>query len=185
MGHGAEMIVGLTGLPRAGKDTFAERLCKVHGYTRLAFADPLKAAAAVLLDRPEAQMHGADGFDREAVLPEWGFSTRWFLQKLGTECMRHQIGADFWLDRLRIELTRRNPQRVVIPDCRFENEAALVRDLGGIVVEIRRPGTVGSGHVSDRGIIADTLVGNSGTISDLHRAADRIAAQYERLHITG
>ena len=181
MGDGPEMIIGLTGLPRAGKDTFAHRLVNVHGYTRIAFADPLKAAAAVLLARPEWQMHGHDGFDREAVLPEWGFSTRWFLQILGTECLRRQVSPDFWLDRMRLELRQRNTPRVVITDCRFENEAALVRDLGGIVIEVRRLGTVGSGHVSDAGITPDAVIGNAGTIADLNRAVDRVAAQYHKL----
>ena len=41
----ATAILGLVGRKQSGKDTFAQRLVEEHGYTRLAFADPLKAVA--------------------------------------------------------------------------------------------------------------------------------------------
>jgi len=163
-------LIGLTGLPRSGKDTFASFLVERHGYTRLAFADPLKQAAAHLLGRTVDEMHGCNGFDREAILPEWGFSTRWFLQVLGTECMRQQVREDFWIQHMRnrIERTYGN---IVITDCRFPNEAALVHEYGGIVVKIERDGAIRSDHVSDRGIDADLTVLNNGTLEGLATAA--------------
>ena len=88
-------LIGLTGLPRSGKDTFAQRLVLTHMYARRAFATPLKAAAAILLGHEVWEMEGQGGFDRDAILPEWGFSTREFLQKFGTECLRNQIRKDF------------------------------------------------------------------------------------------
>ena len=160
-------VVGLTGLPRSGKDTAAQWFVR-HGYRRLGFADPLKEAAAVLLGRPLWQMHGEDGFDRETVLPEWGFSTRWFLQRLGTECLREQIRGDFWVQKMRNEIARFSSP-VVITDVRFKNEVPLVRELGGIIIEIRRPGCTASGHVSDAGVETDYVILNSGTVADLYR----------------
>lgn len=166
-------LIALTGLPRSGKDTFADCLVRAHGFERRQFSAPLKAAAAILLDRPVAQMRGEDGFDREAVLPEWGFSTRWFLQVLGTECLRDQVRADFWVERMRVSLS--NVERAVITDCRFKNEADMVRNLGGIVVEIRRPGIVSTGHVSDAGVSADRYVYNDSTLDHLHKEANYLA----------
>ena len=135
-----------------------------HGYTRAQFSTPLKEAAAILLGRPLAQMRGDDGFDREAVMPEWGFSVRHFLQVFGTEVMRNNFGQDFWLKHMRNRIAVLD--RVVITDCRFENEAALVRELGGIVVEIRRPLIVASAHVSDAGVEADSVIDNGGTMPE-------------------
>lgn len=164
-------LIGLTGLSRSGKDTLAGFL-QGHYFQRLAFADPLKDAAAILLRRERWEMNGEQGFDREAVLPEWGFSTRHFLQVFGTEAMRNNFGQDFWLKHMR---NRIGNGRYVITDCRFENEAALVRELGGIIVEVKRPGCVKSSHVSDAGIQADRYVYNHSTLEHLKLEADYLA----------
>lgn len=159
-------LVAFTGLPRSGKDTAAAYLMDRHAFYRRQFSTPLKQAAAVLLDRTVDEMEGANGFDREAILPEWGFSTRWFLQRLGTECMRDVIGPDFWLKRMRKTLSPIG--RYVITDLRFQNEVSLVRDLGGRIIEIARPGVERSVHISDAGVEADWIIPNTGTIDELH-----------------
>jgi hypothetical protein len=161
-------LIALTGLPRSGKDTFAERLVTHHGFARRQFSTPLKQAAAILLGREMGEMEGRDGFDREAVLPEWGFSTRWFLQRLGTECMRDVVDQDFWVRHMRNSLA----PRTAITDLRFENEAAMVREMGGIVVEVIRPGLVRSAHVSDAGVSPDIQIHNDRGLSELWAAAD-------------
>lgn len=160
-------LIAFTGLPRSGKDTAAAYLTG-HYWIRLAFADPLKDAAAVLLGRERWEMNGERGFDREAVLPEWGFTTRDFLQRFGTEAMRDNFGQDFWLKHMRGRL--RGFAKYVITDCRFQNEADLVHELGGRVIEIVRPGLKRSTHISDAGVTADGQILNDGTIEDLHAA---------------
>lgn len=169
-------LIGLTGLPRTGKDTTATYLCERYGYVRRAFATPLKEAAAALLGREVWEMEGAQGFDREAMLPEWGFTTRWFLQVLGTECLRQQVREDFWVQRMRNSL--KCLTRVVITDVRFPNEVEMVHSFGGVVVEVTRPGTVASGHVSDRGVPADLILENAGTVLDLHSTIDDLVNTY-------
>jgi hypothetical protein len=166
-------LIGLTGLPRSGKDTFAERLVDNHNFQSFAFAKPLKAAAAVLLNRTVSEMEGKKGFDREAILPEWNFTTRWFLQILGTECMRNIVHPDFWIQHMRNRLE--GVQRAVITDVRFPNEAELVHELGGVVIEIRRPGVTRSGHSSDAGVVADDYVENTAGVLDLWHEADSLA----------
>lgn len=171
-------LVGLTGLPRSGKDSFAEHLCRFYGFKTYAFAGPLKAAASLLLDRSLGEMLGLGGFDREAELPEWGFSTRWFLQMLGTECMRQQIHKDFWIKRMEISLKKLPPNaKVVITDVRFENETKMIRDLGGMIIQINRPGLVKSDHPSDAGVkilAHEVVVDNSGTLEQLHQVVDAL-----------
>lgn len=158
-------LIGLHGLPRSGKDTVAKMLHGLYGFERRAFADPLKQAAAALLNRPLYQCHGESGFDREAVMPEWGFSMRWFLQMLGTECMRDQIHQDFWLKRMEASL---DPWGAfVITDVRFQNEADFIHSRGGWILEIRRSGISGSAHSSDRPLQADRVLHNDGSLEDL------------------
>lgn len=158
-------IVAFTGLPRSGKDTAADYLVREHGFKRLAFAAPLKAAAALLLGREVWEMEGLHGFDREAILPEWGFSTRWFLQKLGTECLRDQIAPDFWIKRM--ERNLQPDGEYVITDVRFDNEAALVRAHGGTIIHIVRPGIKASGHISDSGVKPHVTLANMGSVDEL------------------
>jgi hypothetical protein len=178
-------LIGLTGLPTAGKDEFAKHLIRFYGFQKQSFAGPLKEAAAILLNRPVSQMNGEDGFNREAILPEWGFSTRDFLQKLGTECLRNQVLQDFWVKRMQVYLEKQVylegggsiQQKVVITDVRFENEAKMIREHGGMIIEITRPGLVKSDHPSDAGIKLsenDAVVTNSGTLEDLHKVVDAL-----------
>lgn len=175
---GRMRLIAFTGLPRSGKDTAADYLVSEYGFTRVAFADPLKEAAAILLGRPLAAMRGEGGFDREAVLPEWGFSTRWFLQVLGTECMRCQVREDFWLMRARRtieEHVSEGRDRIVITDCRFENEVGLVRTMGGLVARIERPGLAASSHVSDKPMPYDVMIRNDSTLGSLYVQLDLYA----------
>jgi hypothetical protein len=165
-------LIAFTGLPRSGKDTAAAFLVERHSFRRLAFADPLKDAAAILLQRERWQMNGEYDFDREAVLPEWGFTTRDFLQRFGTEVMRDNFGQDFWLRHMR---GRIGVGDYVITDCRFPNEVSLVHDLGGTVVEIIRPGCVKSTHISDKGVKPDHYIYNDGTLEHLQDKIDYCA----------
>lgn len=175
-------LIAFTGLPRSGKDSAADWLC-MHGYVRLAFAHPLKDAAAILLGRPAHECYGLCDFDREAVMPEWGFSMRDFLQRFGTEAMRNNFGQDFWNKHMRnriaaLTMNGATHRAVVITDCRFENEAALVREFDGIVVEIRRPGLVASAHVSDAGVVPDVVVDNDGTLPQFAEKIGKLMLEY-------
>lgn len=167
-------LIAFTGLPRSGKDSAADWLALRYQYRVMRFSDPLKEAAAILLGRPVWQMRGDGGFDREAVLPEWGFSTRYFLQRFGTEAMRDNFGADFWVKKMRSTLAALTETRVAISDCRFDNEAAMVRELGGIVVQVWRPNVEGSSHASDAGVIADLTLFNDGTLLQLRAQVDSL-----------
>jgi hypothetical protein len=179
MGERSEMnLIAFTGLPRSGKDSAADWLC-MHAYQRMRFADPLKAAAAILLGRTVAECNGDNGFDREAVMPEWGFSVRHFLQVFGTEAMRNNFGFDFWIKHMRRRIDAAGPDaRIVITDCRFDNEAQLVSELGGIVVEIRRPGLVPSAHVSDAGVKPDIVLDNDGTLPEFAEKVGKLMLEY-------
>jgi hypothetical protein len=167
-------LIGLTGLPRSGKNTVADYLQDNYGFGQMAWATTLKQAAAVLLKRPVIDMNSGD---REAVMPEWGFSIREFLQKVGTEVCRN-IDPDFWVKRLAMEYDAYPQSNIVITDTRFPNEAAWIRSRGGIIVEIVRPGTVKSSHASDQGIPADKVIHNTGTIEDLHDSVDAMAEDF-------
>jgi hypothetical protein len=63
------------------------------------------------------------------------------MQTLGTEWGRNCMGEEFWVSAAReqIEMSFENGLNVVVDDVRFPNEADMIRDLGGVMVRIRRP----------------------------------------------
>lgn len=169
-------VIGLTGAAGSGKDTVRGML-EAHGYTGIAFADPMRAMLAELLEHaglPEAWL--TDRQRKEEPIPWLGLSYRQMAQTLGTEWGR-ALHPDFWL---RIASMRMGSYgegaRFVISDVRFANEAKLVRDLGGVIWRIVRPGIEAvRPHVSETeldSIRVDDRVNNHGTMAQLQVEVD-------------
>jgi len=163
------ILVGITGRARVGKDTAAGFLAENFGLVQYAMAGPIKDALAAM------------GFDRrvyddpqikEIVIDGLGVSYRKMAQTLGTEWGR-SIHKDFWL----ILATRnflmldKKYLGMVVSDIRFENEAAWVREAGGLVIHIAGPqrsdfAIDGAGHASEAGVErvqGDVVVTNTGS----------------------
>ncbi len=126
------MLIGVTGYAQHGKDTVANLLVREFGFTRIAFADTLKRMALVLdpivtSDREPwrlAPLVKRVGWEQAKQNPE----VRRFLQVLGTEAVRDNLGADSWVEAL--DMKRNGIEDVVIPDVRFENEAHYIQSNG-------------------------------------------------------
>lgn len=188
------MIFGLVGKKGSGKDTVAHFLAKRYCVERTAFAAPLKEAAQVIFGLSDRQVNGTIE-DKETVDPRWGLTPREIMQRLGTEVGRG-ICEDVWVRRCRqrieesarprfvggVDLSggeRRGTKHWAITDVRFPNEAAMVRDLGGVIVLVRRPVDpgVGSAHASERfadEVVPDWTIDNCGTLADLDNEAIRL-----------
>ena len=177
------MIVGLSGYARAGKDEAAKGLQAV-GFTRVGFADRLREFlyrlnpvvlgpnGTVWSVRPVIDRHGWDGYKATP----YGDHIRRYLQRLGTECGRELIGDTVWIDAA----LRDVPENVVVTDARFPNEAQAIRDRGGIVVRITRPGVgPANSHQSETALDGwpfDAVIVNDGTIAELHARIRQIVA---------
>jgi len=143
-------LIGLYGLARSGKNTVAGFL-EERGYSEASFAHTLKEAARTIFGFTKEQVYG-DKKDEVDVF--WGFSPRWALQVLGTDCIRNHIGNDVWIKALfkKINLIfARSPEsKFVVSDVRFKNEAEAIREAGGVLWKVVR-----SDH--------DGLIGVSGS----------------------
>lgn len=170
------MIIGLTGHAGSGKDEAAKALVAL-GWTRLAFADPMRAALLALdpyirqANAPLSKVINTYGWDEAKRSYH---EIRELLQRFGTEVGRNVHGEDCWIriamNEVADECIKGND--VVITDCRFDNEAEYVRKAGGVVVKIVRPG-VGAvnEHASDAGVsehLIDWQIFNGGRVEDLH-----------------
>ncbi len=132
------MIIGLIGPAGAGKSSVATYLEKKYGAKRFSLAGPLKEVAERTLGFTDEQLYGTQE-QKEAIDPRYGFSCRWFLQKLGTEGCRGVFGKTFWTDQC-LEMIRKTSARIaVIEDVRFINEGFAVHNAGGYVWRLTPP----------------------------------------------
>lgn len=103
------------------------------------------------------------------------------LQFWGTEFRRKCYKWNYWVDKVR-QFVVNNPENdILVPDTRFINEAELVKELGGIVWKVDRPGFVANDRdpnhpseieLNDWGF--DEVLVNDGSISDLHEKTDAL-----------
>lgn len=158
-------IVGITGLAGSGKDTVADFLVERYGYTKMSMAGPLKAGMAAM-GFPEP----INRDDKEKLLPGFPFTWREAAQKLGTDWGR-ALDPDIWVKAMAMRC-RRADDRIVISDVRFDNEAEMIRSLGGKVLHLAgRAAELGANaaHVSEKGVTVlascDGMIDNSGKFS--------------------
>lgn len=174
-------VVGLHGLKRSGKDTAAAGLHP--DFRRLAFASALKDHLLILnpllpSGRRLAEAVGEHGWEAAKDDPVDGGEARRLMQVYGTEIIRGTFGATTWTDIVGARIAEIHRDDIAAPivmtDVRFSSEAEMVRRIGGIVVEIFRPGLdTGDGHASEQRLdpaLIDYTVDNDGTIDQLQGA---------------
>lgn len=184
-------IVAFCGAAGSGKDTAAHAL---DDYTQVRFAEPVYAgllAMDPLIDfcRVNGAIYLSDitkeeGWDRAKEYTE----VRRLLQKYGTEAGRDIHGQNCWVDicKKKIHQLLSEGKRVKVTDCRFTNEAMMLRNRGAAVIRIagpsRREGVITS-HSSEAGIpdeFVDYHIENNGTIEQLHKVVKWCASKGQR-----
>lgn len=162
-------LIALSGPAGSGKSTAAAYLVECHGFTLVKFATPLKnMLRAVGLTEREIE-----GDLKEVPNDKLCRRTpRYAMQTLGTEYGRNIIGETFWTNLWEREAQRYD--RVVCDDCRFENEAATIRNMGGIIVGLTGRGGIAGAHMSEAGVRWDESIDNSGDAKKMFRALDKL-----------
>jgi len=164
-------IIGLTGYAQSGKDTFASILVEKYGYSRIAFADKIRdflyGINPMVACSPTGYLQdlvNLVGWDKAKQEPQ----VRRLLQDLGISA-RDLISEDIWVNAALSSVSK--DQRVVVTDVRFENEAAMIKSMGGQLWRVKRSG-VGpvNDHVSESemdGYKVDQIFVNNGTLEEL------------------
>lgn len=176
-------LIGVTGLARAGKDTFAQE-CVKRGYKRLAFADALKTTVAHIANEPSHLYF--DDVTKEEYTPSLDMTRRRALQEVGNG-IRESLGTMTWIRRVLRQWEADGRPPTVISDVRYPNEAHAIHELGGIVVRVNRRGAGLSGdaakHVSEAGVpenLLDFDLDNNGTVSELGVEVAKILSALDR-----
>lgn len=175
-------LIGLCGYAGHGKTTAALHLAVKHKFHVLSFAAPLKAMMSALLHEIGVNASHANRMIRGDLKEHRSrflndHTARHAMQTLGTDWARRHMGEDFWINaaRQKVYNTHSLGKSVVFDDVRFENEAEMIRDLGGIVIMVRRAtGTtpIAGGHVSENPPEPDRTCYNSGSEQDMRRWFD-------------
>lgn len=179
-------IIGLTGFAQSGKDSAAGFLAE-FGYKRLAFADILRQSLYNLNpivipgDDGDGMAEGPTHRRVQHLVDSYGWDVikvqvpevRELLQRFGTEVGRDLYGESFWVDRVMRQIRQdvhNGPFNYVITDVRFPNEYDAVRNVGGKIWRIQRPG-VGAvnNHVSEQVLPHDLIVPNTGDLEAFRR----------------
>jgi hypothetical protein len=172
------LLVGVAGFAGAGKDEARNVLCSEAGFEGDAFARRLREMALHLNPYfPEAGDTYANlverlGYDKaKRQYP----CIREYLIKLG-DGGRKIIQSDIWLDAVLPPAASSayasfmaHPQPLVISDVRYANEAGRIKEMGGIVIRITRPGCVAV-HETEAKSLAETPydydIVNDGTLEE-------------------
>lgn len=173
------ILIGIAGPAQSGKSTLAgefRRLVEFRGqkYREQPFAGPLKRMlASIGVDVSDLSKNTPVPFLDGSVTP------RIMMQTLGTEWGRSLL-PDLWLRVWRCELDN-SAHTVCVPDVRFDNEADLIRELGGVIIHVQRKPTADMlavpAHVSEVGITrtkGDIILRNDRGIEKMAQLAAQI-----------
>lgn len=181
--------IALIGRARSGKDSIAARLVGAHGYTRVAFADPLKDAA-LRLDPIVTYERAGGGYlptylSRAVSWHGWEYAKDRFpevrrtLQNLGQSI--RDVHPNFWVN-LAMDTVDSIAGPVVVTDCRYRNEVEALKARRFRIVRVVRPPhggeLTGHQHVSETELDdfrQDATAYNSGTLHQLDQRADQLA----------
>lgn len=140
------MIYAICGFQSSGKDTVADYLVTHCGFKKLSFASVLKDVVAIMFDWSRDKLEGLTKEDREwrEVVDEyWSkelnmpqLTPRYVLQYFGTELFRNHFHQDIWLKIVQKQLDKYSD--IVITDCRFPNEYAMLQEKGAAIIKIIR-----------------------------------------------
>lgn len=173
------MIIGFCGKKGSGKDAAGAYLVEHFGFTRLSFADTLKESAAAIWGFPKEKWDEWKN-DPDVVVAvhaphgeRYYLTARAFLQNYGTEAHREVFWDSIWVDVVRHKLeTAIDGTDWVVTDARFDNEVKLLKEFGGTIAYIDRPGAdLEDQHASEQSTpmeLVDITIPNNGTLDELY-----------------
>ncbi|MCP4607010.1 MAG: hypothetical protein GY847_41940 [Proteobacteria bacterium] len=134
---GKPSLIGLYGKSGSGKDVVASTLHKQWGYRRIAIADPIKRICASVFNLSRDDLWG-DG--RNTYVERIGMTPREAFQLLGDACRNEDKSVWTRLFRREVMVAFACGERIVCPDIRTLGEVNMLREHGGVLWRIERPG---------------------------------------------
>jgi dephospho-CoA kinase len=176
-------ILCLHGLAGSGKDTIADYLVNTYNFKKLFFADALKKVVSIISGWSYDYLNGSTIEYRElretVKHPIYGKTGRELLQYIGTEVFRNNFDENVWINIIKQEIEN-SDENIVVSDCRFMNEVAMLEQFPNVFfVNVRRPTVIHDKHISaqelviDGGYVIDNYIDG---IDALYNKVDKILA---------
>ena len=170
-------LIAISGKINSGKDFLAEKIfayltSKKIKYEHLKFAGGLKPVASILTGGDLEDQYSDEG--KERMIDELGMTNGTLQQVLGT-ILREKLHPNIWIFPV-LHFVRDNPDTVcVISDCRFQNEANLVKKNGGVIIRLNRKnrniGKRDPNHISETDLDLyedfDLVIDNDDTVEEM------------------
>lgn len=175
-------LIAFTGSMGSGKTTAIQHLKDTHLEKKIEsikFAGPLYDMQEYIYRRIELVYRRPQNFVKDRKLLQW----------LGTEWGRETINTNIWTDLWKAEvayIAENYPHVIAVcDDCRFDNEAELVKSMGGVIVKLvadnahtrMDPKLAITNHASEAGIsekLVDFTVHNNDTVDAFKHKLDAI-----------
>lgn len=142
------ILIGLVGVERSGKDTIADFLVKNYGFKKYSLASPIREIGKLMFGWSDEQLNGEK---KDIIDPETCIKPRDFLTWFGTDICQYDIYNRF------PSLKEKIPQRtiwanmmgkfikeniyinpIIITDIRFNHEVDIFQKYGGIILYVSR-----------------------------------------------
>ena len=160
-------VIGLGGYAQVGKDAFANVLERHYGWYHTYMSSALREALEVLNPIIYTTYDGGEfkTLRFKDVVDMYGYETakeisevRKLLQRMGTEVARNLWGENFWIERTSADLKKHinDGHAVVLTGIRYFNEIEMIKDFGGSLIWVSRPGySAINDHSSDNSLIEE------------------------------
>lgn len=174
------MIIAFAGYKGSGKSEAVNTLIQLR-FTDVKMAAPLKQMLTAMYyycgltyEETNRRLEG----DLKEVPDPWlmGQTPRHAMQQLGTE-WRNSIDPLLWIPMWKRRVHMLKPNPVCCSDIRFATEVISLREVGGKLIWIDRPGTQSDGHASEQSIrhLADHVITNDQDLEHLQQQVRAIA----------
>ena len=169
-------VLGLAGPGGVGKSTIAAAIAAQGAVSVVHIGGPVKSMLAAYYREcrvPDQEIaRRVDGDLKRVPDPHLGGRTPTeALQSLGTEWGRDGIDPAIWVRpwRARAGLALAAGLAVINDSVRFQNEVEAIHDMGGVVIRLEGRGDMVpalAAHSSERGVDADFVVKNTGSVDE-------------------
>lgn len=142
------MLIGLVGLINSGKGTVAHYLGSHYNFTEYSFASNVKDMLSSMFGWERSLLEGdteESRIWRESVDEWWSeklgikdFTPRYAMQNIGTDVIRKHFNDNIWILGVANKVRLNPDKNIVVSDVRFLNEAAFIKEEGGVLLEIIR-----------------------------------------------
>lgn len=165
---GSVKLVAFTDRMGSGKSTavnfFNRKLTgKLIDSTNVKFAQPLYDIQEYIYKRIEPVYQRPQDFVKDRKLLQW----------IGTDWGRETVNENVWVNIWKNEVEKFIGDGTIVfcDDCKFDNEAQVIKSLGGIIIHVIRPDNnapeeAAKKHASENGVsdkYVDQVLVNSGT----------------------